>query len=216
MLAVIGDFDAPSARRTIESLFARPAISESRPASRPSLRPGSFEGFWDVRSHQLFMFWPAPSPPEKSHPAMSLLAPLLRSALKRSSEIAKEVLEVKVHEDAGGFFVIQTPLRTQTSGSDVAREIGKVLGTIAADPLRYLDATKDELRSGWLIPDLASAPMEVRSRCPRSPARDPPDRRVSRDVRGARRGRHPDDIHAAIKTYLAPEKATIVTIAGKE
>jgi Peptidase M16 inactive domain len=216
-LAVLGDFDVPAARNTIEALFAKAVAAESRPASRRTIEPGSREGSWDLPSHQLFMLWPAPPREDESYAALRLFAPVLRSALKRSPDVVKHALEVKVFGDAGGLFAVQVPLRVRDSADAAARAIRSVFATLAAEPFRYLDVTKEELRRNASLVDYPGIPLDLRLSAIRGRlletlrTREAPEKSASRvDAITS------DSVHAAMKAWLAPEKATIVTVTGKE
>jgi predicted Zn-dependent peptidase len=217
MITVLGDFDVGAAKKRIEELLAKPGAVESRPASRRTLAQGTREGSWDVPSHHLFMLWPAPSPQEKTYAALRLFAPVLRAALKKSSEVVKHVRQVSVFGDAGGLFVIQAPLRARNGSAEAVRAIRSVLAANAAEPFRYLDVTKDELRRNAAIHEFPGAPLETRVAPTRARMLDVLRTGGPFEAYAARvEAVTSDEIHAAMKTWLTPEKATIVTVVGKE
>jgi predicted Zn-dependent peptidase len=226
MLTLVGDFDRAAAKRWVEESFGKPRAAPPPVAeSRPRLKAGHIRGSWDVAGHQFFMMWPGAPLADRSYPALELLAAVmsLRFTLSGAATPLLSSDEPGVYlsavADASGFFVVHAPLRSEKNGRLLAAEVVKMLDVLAKDPLRDLAETKDLIRksSGTAPRPAADVPLDLRVvdehwrmeftlRCGEAPERY----LVRLDAVT------PDDVHAAIKQYLTPETATIVTIAGKE
>ena len=149
MLTVVGDFDPEEVRRMIDPSWL-PHHREHKAEPRPKLRPGTVQGKWDVASDQFFMAWPAPPPSDPAHPALAVFAQLLQQRLSLAPAVMKLRRQpLFVFGDVGGFFAIQTPLKTANGGEALAAEIRKAIDALAADEgaLRALKNVKAGLRA---------------------------------------------------------------------
>lgn len=229
MLTVVGDFDPVATKRWVEESFGKTATG-SRPVaeSRPAMTGGQLRGSWDVASHRFFMMWPGAPFADRAYPALEILADEMSLRLASSPEVGvllREETWPSVVADACGFLVVQAPLRAEKGGPLLAAEIAKLLEALAKDPLQALEQRKQTIRvesgTGALHVGAArlapNAPLDSRMLVERRRmlftlrCGEPPERYLARvDAVTA------DDIHAAIKAWLPPEKATILTIAGKE
>jgi len=221
MLSVVGTVDAAAVRKIVETRFGRKPRS-ARPAldSRPTPNPGVADGTWDLASHQLLMLWPLPPAAEKSRPALEIVAQDLPKKMSNSGEVARLAKNARgndhlVRADAAGFFSVQLPLRCKTDGPALAREVSRLLTTIAYDPARNPVLARAGFEygraAGMTIPPTMVPALEhnrVRKTLAWGESVDAYCDRIGRLTA--------DDVHSAIKQYLTPDKATIVTIAGKE
>jgi predicted Zn-dependent peptidase len=224
MLTIVGDLDPAAVRRLIPDpwLTGRPAP----PPAPFAIKHGSLKGSWDVTSHQFFMAWPVVEPSQAAHPALTVLSQLLSMRLASATNVRNLARgPAHVHADAGGFFVIQLALRSPDGGDAVAAEIRSVLDATATGEIR--DRTLKNLQTAVRM--LAAIGVDVgypnhlrrkvmvhgnhelsRMRATLTWDQRPEDYCARADRVTA------EDVKTAIKQYLAPEKATIVTIAGKE
>jgi predicted Zn-dependent peptidase len=225
-IVVVGDVDPVAVEDTLGGLFDEVTmVLEPAAAPRPAIRAGSFEGSWDVASHQFFMAWPAPPATDPAHPALTLLAQLLNLRIPMSAPIRKEALAGGLAlADVGGLFVVQMPLRAKDGGPAVATEVRKLLDDLANDERgpRALKGLKSNVRmSAGLGPIrypphlprkiLAHANQELaRARATLAWGQPPEEYCARVDAVTAA------DVRAAIRQHLAAEKAAIVTIAGRE
>jgi hypothetical protein len=225
MLTVVGDIDPEAVRGMINPNWL-PKQRQNKAQRPPALRPGAVKGTWDVASHQLFMAWPAPPPAEKAHPALTLYANVLSGALVSSSQLRKLGRgPAAVQGDFCGFFTIQLPLKSAERGDDAAAEIAKVMAgmtggrTVAASlkgarsAVRSLSGIGDKIEYPPGMPRkiLLHGNLELwRMRATLAWDQSPEDYCARVDKVGA------DEILSAVKIWLAPEKAAIVTIAGKQ
>jgi predicted Zn-dependent peptidase len=225
MLTVVGDIDPDEVRSMINPSWTGQQ-REHKAERRPALRPGSLKGSWDVASHQFFMAWEAPPPADRAHPALTVFSRVLAGSLMASADLRRLTRGVAAAEaDAGGLFVIHVPLKSPARGEDAAAEIRKIIAAFGSDgaPSRAITGAQAAVRElAGLVPKVTYPPniprkilvhanLELwRMRATLAWDQAPEDYCARADKIGAA------DIKAAIKTWLAPDKAAIVTIIGKE
>jgi hypothetical protein len=131
---------------------------------------------------------------------------------------------VAVHADVGGLFVIQAPLKSKDGSEALAAAIGKLLDAIVLDEtlLKSTKSFRKSLREavglgpvgyppGLREKIMAHANQELwRMRATLAWDQSPEEYCARVDAVT------PEDVAAAFKKYLAPEKATVVTIIGKD
>jgi predicted Zn-dependent peptidase len=226
MLTVVGDFDPEALRPAIDPGWT-PKQRKNQAEPRPKLRPGAVQGTWDVASHQFFMAWPAPPPSDPAHPALSVFSHLMFPRLLMSPALSKAARQsVGLHADVGGMFVIQVPLKRSDDGPNAAAAIAASFEALSKEKsaFRSLKAAQASVRSLAGITSgeiqypprlsrkiLAHANLELaRMRATLAWDQSPEDYCARADKVTAA------DIQAAVKTWLAPDKAAIVTVTGKE
>jgi predicted Zn-dependent peptidase len=228
MLVVFGDVDPLVVEDELGAALDKMTIVlRDDPIPNQSINAGAIKATWDVASHQFFMAWPAPPPSDPAHPALSLLAQLLQQRLGFSPVIAKLRRQpLLVYSDLSGLFVIQSPLKSKDDGDALAVEVRKAIDVLAADEgaLRALKNARADLRaSAGILP----GPMQYPPTLPRKIVAHT-NLEIARMRATFAWDQSPEDycaradkvtgpeIQAAMKTWLAPEKAAIVTIVGKE
>jgi predicted Zn-dependent peptidase len=221
MLTVVGDVDPDAVRKVVP-----PDPGEKPPPRVPSptiVKPEKRRATWDVRSHQTFIAWPAPAPGDAAHPALAVAAQALQSKLVMTPAIVKATKQSPMASaDAMGLFVVQLPLRDPESGEAVARSVQDVVDALAAGDasLRAPRFFKRAVRVNAGIGPFSYPPQLPRKIL--APANQelwylratltwgqPPEEYCARvDAVTA------DDVRTAIKSHLAADRATIVTLAG--
>ena len=228
MLVVFGDVDPLIVEDELGAALDKMTIVlRSDPLPNQPINPGAVKATWDVASHQFFMAWPAPPPSDPAHPALSLLAQLLQQRLGFSPAISKLKRQpLLVYSDLSGLFVIQSPLKSKDDGDAFAVEVRKAIDALAADE-GALGALKNARANLRASAGILTGPMQYPPALPRKIIAHT-NVEIARMRAAFAWDQSPEDygaradkvtgpeIKAAMKTWLAPEKAAIVTIVGKE
>lgn len=230
MLTIAGNFDPGEVDAELRTVLeATKALIEQEPFApfAPFVpKPGVRAGTWDVASNQFFMAWIGPPPSDRAHPALAAFARVLATRLALAPEIRAAALQpTVVHADVGGLFAVQSPLRKKEGGEALAAEIRKAIDSCATG-------------QGLMLLDRAKYTARVNSGFPPGPLQYPPglprqimlhaNYELARMRVTLAAGQTAEeycarvdeitagDVKAAVNAWLAPEKAAIVTIAGKE
>jgi zinc protease len=120
-LVVVGDFDAPQARKEIEQRFGTLARSKNVASMRPALMPGKRRVHWDVPKRHWFVAWQIPSVTEADYPAVWLAGRLLQNQLFDATGRAGSPGQLLVNTDLDQMLLIGCEVQDD-QGCDAARK----------------------------------------------------------------------------------------------
>jgi predicted Zn-dependent peptidase len=227
MLTIAGNVDVDTVDAELDAIFKKITASimtEPWTPSPPKLGP--VKTSWDVGSHQAFVAWPGPPPSHPDHPALAVFARVLATRVVLSHDLRAAARQpVLVHGDVGGMFVVQAPLQAADGGETFAIGVKKAVDfSTTAQGLLLLKTAKSTVRvnSGFApaaIEYPPSLPRRImvhanyelaRMRVTLTAGQTAEEYCARVDAVTA------EQVQTAAKTWLAPERATVVTIAGKE
>jgi predicted Zn-dependent peptidase len=132
ILVVAGAFDPAVARKEIAATLGKvPAPPRSAPQPAAKLEPGPVIATWDVATRHLLMAWPAPSPDDPDHPALSLASQVLMQRLYTDQDVMAGASFPSVTNEAPGLFLVDLPVKAGGDAAALEARVREQVGRLA-------------------------------------------------------------------------------------